>query len=183
MNTNRLSKILSAGLNAQVTKEAHASQIYLSYASWAERQGLRGVANFLFRHAEEERDHMMKLMEYILERGAEVKVTAIPAPHENPASLQSCFEKIFEHETDNTKAIYKLVKLSHEEEDWATLNFMQWFVKEQIEEETLAMNILDKIKLSGGEKMSNNALYLLDKDLAKTSDDVRPAEDVTAVDP
>ncbi len=183
MNTNRLSKTLSDALNAQVTKEAHASQIYLSYASWAERQGFSGISNFLFRHAEEERDHMMKLMEYILKRGAEVKITAIPAPHENPTSLQSCFEKVFEHETDNTKAIYKLVKLSHEEEDWATLNLMQWFVEEQIEEETLAMNILDKIKLAGGEKMSNNALYILDKDFAKTSDNVRPAQDVTAVNP
>ncbi len=183
MNTNRLSKKLAGELNAQVTKEAHASQIYLSYASWAERQGYNGIANFLFRHAEEERNHMMKLMEYILKRGAEVKVTAIPAPHKNPASLRSCFEKIYEHETDNTKAIYKLVKFSHDEEDWATLNFMQWFVKEQIEEETLAMNILDKIKLSGGEKMSNNVLYLLDKDLAKTFDDVRPAQEATAVNP
>lgn len=183
MNTNRLSKKLANAINAQVTKEAHASQIYLSYASWAERQGLSGIANFLFKHAEEERNHMMKLIEYILKRGAEVTIMGVPAPNESPANLLTCFEKIFEHETDNTKAIHKIVKLSHEEEDWATLNFMQWFVEEQIEEETLAMNILDKIKLSGGEKMSNNALYLLDKDLANTTAEVRPAQDVTAVNP
>jgi ferritin len=183
MNTNRLSKVLSDALNAQVTKEAHASQIYLSYASWADRQGFTGIPTFLFRHAAEERDHMMKLLEYILQRGAEVKISAIPAPHENPTSLQNCFERIFEHETDNTKAIYKLVKLSHDEEDWATLNFMQWFVEEQIEEETLAMSILDKIKLAGGEKMNHNALYQLDKDLEKASGDERPAEEVTAVNP
>lgn len=183
MNTNRLSKIITNALNAQVTKEAHASQIYLSYAAWAEGKGFSGIANFLFRHAEEERNHMMKIMEYILKRGAQAKIDAIPAPHENPASLQACFEKIFEHETDNTKAIHKLVKLSHEEEDWATLKFMQWFVEEQIEEETLAMSILDKIKLSGGEKMSHNALYTLDKDLAATSDEARPAQDATAVNP
>jgi ferritin len=183
MNTNRLSKTLSDALNAQITKEAHASQIYLSYASWAETQRFNGVANFLFRHAEEERDHMMKFMEYIIKRGGEVKITAIPAPHDNPTSLQNCFEKIFEHEIENTKAIYKLVKSSREEEDWATLNFMQWFVEEQIEEETLAMNILDKIKLAGGEKISNDALYLLDKDLAKGSEEVRPAQEATAVNP
>lgn len=183
MNTNRLSKTLANALNAQVTKEAHASQIYLSYASWSGRQGFSEITNFLFKHAEEERNHMMKLIEYILKRGAEVKIMAIPAPHGNPANLLDCFEKIFEHETANTKAIYKIVKLSHTEEDWATLNFMQWFVQEQIEEETLAMNILDKIKLSGGEKMSNNALYLLDMDFATTSEDVRPAQDVTAVNP
>jgi ferritin len=183
MNTDRLSKKISTALNAQVTKEAHASQIYLSYASWASRHGFSGISHFLFKHAEEERNHMMKLIEYILNRGAEVTITAIPAPHENPANLLSCFEKIFEHEIANTKAIYAVVKLSHEEEDWATFNFMQWFVQEQIEEETLALNLLDKIKLSGGEKISNNALYLLDMDLAQTSGDERPAQDVTAVNP
>jgi ferritin len=183
MNTNRLSKTLAAALNAQITKEAHASQIYLAYASWAERRGFGGVANFLFKHAEEERNHMTKIVAYILNRGGEVVVTAIPAPHENPISLHSCFEKIFEHEVDNTKAIYKLVKMCFDEEDWATWNFMQWFVKEQTEEETLAMNLLDKFKLAGGKDISSNDLYVLDRDLAKASDEARPARDVTAVNP
>ena len=180
MNTNRLSKTLAASLNAQMTKEAHASQIYLSYGAWADNRGFCGIANFLFRHAEEERNHMMKIFEYILKRGAEVHVTAIPAPHENPSSINSCFEKIFEHETDNTKAIYKLVKMSFAEEDWATWNFMQWFVKEQTEEETLAITLLDKIKIAGGEKISSNALYLFDKDMENTADEARAAQDVTA---
>src|ERR1035437_5573601 len=183
MNTNRLSKPLAQALNAQMTKEAHASQIYLSYASWISHQGFGGIANFLFRHAQEERNHMMKILEYILKRGAEVHVTAIPVPHEIPVSINSCFEKIFEHEVDNTKSIYKLVKMSLDEEDWATWDFMQWFVKEQIEEETLAMNLLDKIKIAGGEKISSNALYLLDKDLEKTPDEARSAQDVTADQP
>jgi ferritin len=183
MNTNRLSKTLAAALNAQLTKEAHASQIYLSYGSWAERIGFGGVANFLFRHAEEERNHMMKIVEYILKRGAEVKVTAITAPPENPTNMHNCFEKIFEHEVDNTKAIYVLVKMSLSEEDWATWNFLQWFVDEQTEEETLAMSLLDKFKLAGGEKMSSSALYSLDRDLANASDDARPAQDATAVNP
>lgn len=180
MNRNRLSKNIEVALNAQMTKEAHASQIYLSYASWVERQGYSGIANFLFRHAQEERNHMTKILEYILERGAEVQVTAIPAPPENPINIHDCFEKIFEHEVDNTKAIYKLVKISLEEEDWATWNFIQWFVKEQVEEETLAMRLLDKIKIAGGEKMGSNELYSLDKDLEKKSDDIRPAQEVTA---
>lgn len=183
MNTNRLSKPLATALNAQITKEAHASQIYLSYAAWANSQGFGGIANFLFRHAEEERNHMMKILEYILKRGAEVQVTAIPAPPENPVSINSCFEKIFGHEVDNTKAVYKLVKMSLDEEDWATWNFMQWFVKEQIEEETLAMKLLDKMKIAGGEKVSSNALYSLDRDLEKTPDEARSAQDVTAGNP
>jgi ferritin len=183
MNTNRLSKTIAAALNAQMTKEAHASQIYLSYAAWADSKGFGGIANFLFRHAQEERNHMMKILEYILKRGAEVNVTAIPAPPAAPASLNNCFEKVFEHEVDNTKAVYSVVKMSLEEEDWATWNFMQWFVKEQIEEETLAINLLDKMKIAGGEKISTEAAYSFDRDLEKTPDDARSAQDVTAENP
>src|ERR1700753_956629 len=103
MKTNRLSDSLAAALNAQMTKEAHASQIYLALASWADSEGYEGIANFLFRHAQEERNHMMKFLEYILERGAKVKVEAIPAPLPDPTSIQDCFEKVFEQELDNTK--------------------------------------------------------------------------------
>ena len=183
MDKNRLSTTLSAALNSQMTKEAHASQIYLSYASWASNQGYGGIANFLFRHAEEERNHMMKILEYILKRCGEVHITAISAPPENPATIHSCFEKVFEHEVDNTKSVYKLVKMSLEEEDWATWNFVQWFVKEQIEEETLAINLIDKLKMAGGEKASSYALYSFDRDLEKMDDTSVSAQDVTAVNP
>jgi ferritin len=183
MDKNRLSKTLAAALNAQMTKEANASQIYLSYASWAASQGFGGISNFLFRHAQEERNHMMKILEYILKRCGEVKVTAISAPPGNPSTIHSCFEKVFEHEVDNTKAIYTLVKMSFKEEDWATWNFMQWFVKEQVEEETLAINLIDKLKMAGGEKASSYALYSFDRDLEKTPDKAISAQDVTAVNP
>lgn len=183
MNTNRLSGNMQSSLNAQMTKEAHASQIYLSYAAWADGEGYAGVANFLFRHAQEERNHMMKILEYILERGGTVKIDAIPAPPPNPSNMQQCFEKVFEHEVDNTQSIYKLVKLSFDEGDWATWHFMQWFVKEQTEEETLALNLLDKIKIAGGSKASDDALYNLDKELKKTPDDAELAEDKSATNP
>jgi ferritin len=183
MNTNRLSETLAAGLNDQVTKEAHAAQIYLSYGAWADSQGLGGVANFLFRHAHEERNHMMKVLEYILKRGATVKITAIPAPPPDPSTVKQCFENVFEHEVDNTKAIYKLVKLSLVEEDWATWNFLQWFVKEQTEEETLVLELLDKIKTAGGENMTGAAAYELNKDLESMPDDAKLAQDVTTENP
>ncbi|MFT4666064.1 MAG: ferritin [Ulvibacter sp.] len=183
MKTNRLSEKLSTALNEQMTKEAHASQIYLSYASWADSNGYSGIANFLFRHGAEERNHMMKLLEYILKRGAKVKVTAIPAPTSDPVSVNNCFEKVFEHEVSNTKSIYKLAKLSHNEEDWATWNLLQWFVKEQTEEENLAISLLDKIKIAGGEKATSNALYLLDKELGETPNDARLAQEVTTDNP
>ena len=183
MNTNRLSDTLASALKDQMTKEAHSSQIFLSYGAWANNQGFGGTANFLFRHAQEERNHMMKILEYILKRGGKVKVTAIPAPPPDPTSLNNCFEKVFEHEVDNTKAIYSVVKLCLSEEDWATWNFMEWFVKEQTEEETLAMNLLDKIKIAGGDKINTESLYTLDRDLQTTPDDARMAQDVTAENP
>jgi ferritin len=183
MTTNRLSKTITAALNVQMTKEAHASQIYLAYAAWAANQGYGGISNFLFKHAHEERNHMMKMLEYILKRGAKVEVTAIPAPPENPANIYNCFEKVFEHEVDNTKSVYNLAKLSHDEEDWATWNFMQWFVQEQVEEETLVMNLMDKIKIAGGEQMSNDALYTFDIDIEKSNNEVTLAQEVTTVNP
>jgi ferritin len=183
MNTNRLSEKIQSALNAQMTKEAHASQIYLSYGAWADSEGFKGVANFLFRHAQEERNHMMKILEYILERGGTVKVEAIPAPGSDPTSLQDCFEKVFAQETDNTKSIYQLVKMTLNEEDWATWRFMQWFVKEQTEEETLALNLLDRIKIAGGAKATGEALYVLDRDLEKTPDEAEQAETKTAENP
>ena len=183
METNRLSKKIQEGLNAQMTKEASASQVYLSYAAWAAGQGYGGIANFLFRHANEERNHMMKILEYILERGAKVKVEAIPGPPEDPTGIQNCFDCIFEQEVDNTKGIYKMVKMSFDEEDWATWHFMQWFVKEQTEEETLALNLLDKIKIAGGVNASGEALYNLDKELQTKSGDMALAEDKTALNP
>jgi ferritin len=179
MNTNRLSDSLAAALNEQLTKEAHAAQIYLSYAAWAGDQGLGGVSNFLFRHSHEERNHMMKVLEYILSRGAKVKITAIPAPPPDPANLKACFEKVFEHEVDNTKAIYKLVKMSMDEGDWASWNFLQWFVKEQTEEESLAMNLLDRIKVAGGEHASATVLYEINRDLEKEPDDAPLAQEAT----
>lgn len=183
METNRLSKTLADALNAQMTNEAHNAQIYLAYGSWATDKGYDGIANFLFRHANEERNHMMKILEYILKRGAKVVVSAIPDPGPDPVSVNDCFEKVFKSEVENTGNIYNIVNMSMAEKDWATWNFMQWFVKEQTEEETLAMDLLSKIKVAGGANANDDALYTLDLDLGKTPDDATLAQDVTVEKP
>jgi ferritin len=183
MDTNRLSQTLADALNAQMTNEAHNAQIYLAYASWASDKGYDGIANFLFRHANEERNHMMKFLEYILKRGAKVVVSAIPAPGSDPVSVNDCFEKVFKSEVDNTTAIYNIVNMSMAEKDWATWNFIQWFVKEQTEEETLALDLLSKIKVAGGANANNDALFVLNNELGKTPDDAILAQDVTVEKP
>ncbi len=183
MDTNRLSKSIADILNHQVKKEGEAAQIYLSYAIWADSEGYAGVADLLFRHSGEERNHMMKVIEYIQGRGGKAKVTALSAPPKDPKNLQECFEKIFQHEVDNTTAIYGIVNLSQEEKDWATWNFAQWFVKEQIEEETLVMDLLDKLKIAGGAKASSESLLYLDSKIGQQDDDADLARDASVDNP
>lgn len=166
-----------------MTNEAHNSQIYLSYGSWASDKGYDGISNFLFRHANEERSHMMKFLEYILKRGGKVTVTAIPEPGPDPVSVNDCFEKIFSSEVTNTNSIYNIVSMSFDEKDWATWNFLQWFVKEQTEEETMAMDLLSKIKVAGGANANSDALYNLDRDLGTTPDDAVLAQNTSVEKP
>ncbi|WP_310993315.1 ferritin [Aequorivita marina] len=183
MKTNRLSKSIADILNKQVKKEGEAAQIYLAYAIWADSEGYAGVSDLLFRHSGEERDHMMKVIQYIQERGGRAKITALSAPPENPKNLQECFEKIFQHEVDNTTAIYEIVSLSHEEKDWATWNFGQWFVKEQIEEETLVMDLLDKLKVAGGSKATSESLLYLDSQIGQKEDEAELARNADVENP
>lgn len=183
MKTNRLSEKIEKILNHQVTKEGNAAQIYLSYAVWADSEGYAGIANLLFRHSGEEREHMMKVIGYIQERGGKSKIQALAAAPKDPKNLQECFEKIFQHEVDNSNAIYEIVSLAMEERDWATWNFAQWFVKEQIEEETLVMNLLDKLKVAGGAKATNESLLYLDAQLGDHNDEADLARQATVENP
>lgn len=183
MDTNRLSATITSALNQQMTNEAHNAQIYLAYGAWASEKGYDGIANFLFRHANEERNHMMKFLEYILKRGGKVKVSAIPDPGPEPKNVNDCFERVFKSEVENTANIYNLVNMSMAEKDWATWNFMQWFVKEQTEEETLAIDLLAKVTIAGGDKANDDALYALDRDLEGTPDDAVLAQTVTVEKP
>ncbi len=179
MDTNRLSKTIQDILNKQVTKEANAAQIYLSYGVWADSEGYAGISNLFFRHSGEERNHMMKVIEYIQERGGKAKITALPAPPKDPKNLQECFENTFQHEVDNTTAIYEIVDMALKEKDWATWNFGQWFVKEQIEEETLIMDLLDKLKIAGGPKASNESILYLDSKIGEKKDEADLAREAT----
>lgn len=111
------------------------------------------------------------------------KVDAIPAPPADPETLSACFDGVFKHEVDNTTSIYRLVDLALEEKDWATWNFMQWFVQEQIEEETLASNLIDKLKIAGGDRATDESLFNLDSAMASAPNDVPLAQDATGNNP
>lgn len=172
MTTKRFSDTMEKALNDQMTREAHQAQVYLSYASWAEVNGFPGVAAFLYKHMQEERQHMFKFIKFINGRGGHTRIEAIPAPPDDPRDLGDCLRRTLQHEIDNSASIDHIVNLAHEEKDWATFNFAQWFVQEQIEEEALVNELLDKYSLAT-EVQSNNAnLYDLDKDLAHAPQEV-----------
>lgn len=157
-----LTPTIQTHLNRQVHLEAESSQLYLSMASWAETQGLSGVAAFLYVHADEERMHMLKLIKFINERGGKAIIPAISEPMHEFESIPSVFESILNHEIKVTFEINRLVDACLSEKDYTTHNFLQWYVSEQIEEEALARRIMDKLKLIGTDKGS---LYLFDREL------------------
>ncbi|MEZ4810181.1 MAG: ferritin [Allomuricauda sp.] len=157
-----LSKRLEKALNDQIRIEAESSQVYLSMASWAEVKGLEGIAGFMYGHSDEERMHMLKLVKYVNERGGHAQISDLKSPKTDFGSFQKMFEELYEHEIFVSNSINDLVHVTLEEKDYATHNFLQWYVAEQIEEEALARTILDKINLIGNDK---GGLYLFDRDV------------------
>ncbi|MEO1484650.1 MAG: ferritin [Bacteroidota bacterium] len=157
-----LSKKLEKALNNQIKIEAESSQVYLSMASWAEVKGLEGIAGFMYGHSDEERMHMLKLIKYVNERGGHAQISQLKAPKTDFGSFQKMFEELYQHELFVSNSINELVHVTLEEKDYATHNFLQWYVAEQIEEEALARTILDKINLIGNDK---GGLYLFDRDV------------------
>jgi len=149
-------------LNEQVELEAASSQYYLAMASWAEVQGYNGIAEFLFRHSDEERMHMLKLIRFINDRGGHGIVPALKQPTPSFNNIHNIFEQVLEHEIQVSTKINELVDLCLSEKDYTTHTFLQWYVNEQIEEEKMARNILDKLKLIGEDK---GGLYIFDRDM------------------
>lgn len=157
-----LSKKVEKLLNDQIRIEAESSQIYLSMASWAETQGLEGVAEFMYAHSDEERGHMLKLLKFVNERGGHAVVSDLSAPPSSFGSFKEMFQTLFNHEVMVSGKINDLVDVTLQEKDYATHNFLQWYVSEQIEEEALARTILDKINLIGDDR---SGFYLFDNDI------------------
>jgi len=161
-----VSKKVEAALNEQIALEASSSQYYLAMASWAETQGLEGIATFLYTHSDEERMHMLKLVKYVNERGGQAMIPALKGQPQKFKSVQFVFEEVLKHEVLVSNEINNLVEICLKEKDYTTHNFLQWYVAEQIEEEALARKILDKLKLIGNDK---SGLYFFDRDLSGIS--------------
>lgn len=158
-----LSKLMAEALNQQVKMEAESSQAYLAMGSWAEIQpGLPGVTQFFFKHSDEERMHMLKLMHFINERGGFAMVPQLSEPALTFVSLKQAFEELLKHELAVSNSINELVDIALKEKDYATHNFLQWYVMEQMEEERLARELNDRLELIGDDR---SGLYLFDRDI------------------
>ncbi|NCO63944.1 MAG: ferritin [Flavobacteriales bacterium] len=157
-----VSKIIEQALNNQIKIEAESAQIYLAMACWAEVKGLEGIANFMYTQSQEERDHMLKLIKFVNERGGHAKISQLAEPKIDFETIKNMFELLLKHEIFVSTSINDLVDITLKEKDYATHNFLQWYVSEQIEEEAVARTILDKINLIGDDK---GGLYLFDRDI------------------
>ena len=165
-----VSEAMEKALNAQFNAELYSGYLYLAMAAYFEDNDYSGFAAWMRVQADEELEHGMKFYDYILRRGAKVNIEAIAKPETEWESPLAAFEQALSHERYVTSLINDLVALAREEKDFATDNFLQWFVEEQVEEEENAMELVAKIKLADGD---NRLIYELNKELGGRA----PSED------
>jgi ferritin len=159
----RISSEIEKAINHQIAYEASANHAYVAMGSWCERSGYDGSAKFFFEQATEEDTHMLKFVHYLNNAGAEAIIPATEKPQGNFDSLESPFQAGLKSEQSVTKLINNLVEIAERGKDRATYSFLQWFVSEQIEEETLFETILQKFEIIGTDK---RAIYQIDQSLA-----------------
>ncbi|MDX9942127.1 MAG: ferritin [Bacteroidales bacterium] len=157
-----LSKKMEEILNLQVGKEAYASALYLAMASWAEKKGYEGISEWFYAQSEEEREHMLKFLRYVNERGGHGIVPLVDQPPVEFKDVKNVFDASLEHEQMVTRSINEIVGLALEEKDFITHNWIQWFVQEQLEEESSVQGIIDKLNMLEGK-----SLYVFDRDIMK----------------
>jgi ferritin len=144
-----LSKTMEDALNKQINRELFSSYLYLSMSAHFKSANMDGFAKWMRVQADEEKAHGMKIYDYVIARGGKVTLQAIEAPKAKWASAGKVFEEVYAHEQKVTGMINALVELAMKEKDHATFEMLQWFVKEQVEEEEHAGGILAQIRVVG----------------------------------
>ena len=151
-------------LHNQLNAELYSSYLYLSMAAYFESISLKGFANWMRVQVQEELVHAMKFYDYIHERGGRVILASVNTPMAQWDSPLAAFEHIYQHEQKVTTLINNLVNLAISEADHATNNFLQWFVAEQVEEESSAVDIVQKLRLLGEDR---SGLFMLDQEFGQ----------------
>lgn len=159
-----MKKEIEQELNKQLNRELYSAYLYLSMAAYFESLSLKGFAHWLKIQAKEEVGHAMKFFEFINERNSRVALEAIDKPKIEWSSPVEAFKDVYEHEQKVTSYIHQLLELAISEKDYAAQNFLQWFVSEQVEEESQSLEILNKVEFT---KNSVGGLLALDHQLGK----------------
>ncbi|MFB3904924.1 MAG: ferritin [Acidobacteriota bacterium] len=159
-----LSERMIAAIHDQINAELYSAYLYLSMAGHCEAINLPGFASWMKHQAKEELTHAMKLFEYLNARGARVVLKPIAQPPAEFASPLAIFQETLKHEQEVTARINNLYAMSVDENDYATQNELQWFIKEQVEEEKTATLVLEQLKRVGDQ---GTALVIVDRYLAE----------------
>ena len=158
-----LSQKMSEAINQQINAELYSSYLYMSMAAYFEDTGLPGFAHWMMVQAQEEMTHALRFYQHLNERGGRALLKAIEAPPSQWDSPLACMQAVAEHEAKVTSLINGLMRLAREEDDYASESLLQWFVKEQVEEEASVAEVVGKLKLVDQAK---GGLFMLDKELA-----------------
>jgi len=161
-----LSDKMHAALNDQINAELHSAYIYLSMAAYFEDVNFAGMSGWMKAQAQEEVGHAMKFYGYIFDRGGTVELKAIEGPQTKWDSPLVAFEAAYKHEQYITGRINKLMDMAATDNDHATKSFLNWFVDEQVEEESSVDAIVQRLKVVGDSKPG---LFMLDRELGGRS--------------
>ena len=156
---------IEKSINNQINAEEYSARMYMSMASWCEVKGLPGFAKFLYHHANEEMQHMMRFVKYLNGKGGHALIDAVEKPTQDFKDIQEVFEIIYKHECDVTKMIHDMYEFATTEKDYATCNMLQWFIAEQIEEEEIFSTALDMIKAAG-----KTNIFFVDMEMGKKAE-------------
>jgi ferritin len=154
----KISSKMKKALNDQVGLEGNASSSYLAMASWCEVTGYDGGASYFYAQSDEERTHMLKIIHYLNDVGAPATIPAIKAPVASYKSLETMIKTALKSEQTVTAAVHKMAEIAQKEKDHSTYAFLEWFVNEQVQEETKFETILQKFDLIGRDKLAINEI-------------------------
>ena len=159
-----IGKPMEQALNKHLKEEMYSFYLYLAMSAYLEGLNFKGIAAWMRVQAQEEYAHAIKFFDFLHERGGTVMLLALEQPQAQWASVLAAFKAAYAHERSITKKIHALVDKATAEKDHATANFLQWFVKEQVEEEATVETIVKRLEAVSD---SPGALYYLDHELGK----------------
>jgi ferritin len=160
----KINKKVEEVLNKQVNAEFWSAYLYLAMSAYCESKGFKGFANWMRVQFHEETSHALKIYDYVINRSGEIKLQPIAAVKTSWDSLLNMFAETYEHECKVTNLINDCYEVALAEKDYATTTMLQWFIKEQTEEESNTLAIIDVLKITG-EK--SGGIFYLDKNLGK----------------